>query len=126
MNTNQKTSDTCTTLFEIRIIKMANMQLGLLIEFRCHQECNIVYTCFAKNLQSIQLALQSEKEFVIGHPQTQEQPRINLCENTQTEVSFHMVCMLVTGFSLCLFNGLRRPDFMFAGYFEETRQRWIL
>ena len=65
-------------------------------------------------------------EFVIGTPQTQEHPRINWDENAQSEVLFHMFCMLVAGFSLCLFKGFRGPDFIFAGYFEETCQGWIL
>lgn len=65
-------------------------------------------------------------EFVIGNPQTQEHPRINLDKNTQSEVSFHMVGSLVAGLYLCLFKGFRGPDFIFAGYFEETHQRWIL
>lgn len=37
-------------------------------------------------------------EFIIGNPQTQEHPRINHDEDTQSEGSFHMVCMLVAGF----------------------------
>lgn len=66
-------------------------------------------------------------EFVVGNPQTQEHPRINLDENTQTERSFHMVCMLVSGSSFCLFKGfLGARLFIFARYFEETCQRWIL
>lgn len=41
-------------------------------------------------------------EFVIGNPQTQEHPRINWDENAQSEVSFHMVCMLA-GWLLVMF-----------------------
>ncbi len=92
--------------------------------------------CFAKNLQSIQLAcnlkilrkkiptiiqtsgsLQMFWSLLLVIHQAQEHPRINQDWCTQSEVSFHMVCMLVAGFSLCLFKGFREPG-IFAGYLK--------
>lgn len=61
---------------------------------------------------------------LFGNPQTQEHPGLNLDENTQSQVSFQTLCLLVAG--PCLFKGFGGTEFLFAGYFEGTCQRRIL